>query len=98
MAGNLVDALEPQSGVLACLESAVGSDTLEDTSPFFPLDENPAAIPLFYNCVVDGVEAGELTLPDNEHRLNNVAALMHLVRMTHSGLAFIVSVSPPSSP
>ena len=94
-AGVFLFHLQPRGGMTDCLDAAVGSDGLRTPTPFYVLDKHPQRAFAFYSCVIDAIEAGALVIPADEHRGHNVAALMHLVRMTHSALPFILRFASP---
>jgi hypothetical protein len=88
---GLLGHLEAQPAMRVCMTEA----GLEEISPaaWYELEGKLATTMRFYNCVVDGVAAGELVIGESEHKPSNVAALMHLVRMTHGALAFLVTAT-----
>jgi hypothetical protein len=86
--GRTLRSLTPHTAIQACLTQA--SDSAPGDSTWDILESHPLRTIDFYSCVVNGVESGNITVPDNGERGNHIATLMHLVRMSHSALPFLL--------
>jgi hypothetical protein len=89
--GGFFNSLRGQEAMEACLVAAGMTDPSENV--YYLFEGSAARTISLYNCIVNGVEAGEIVLHDSPHKNANVAVLMHLVRMTHSALPFLVQAT-----
>ena len=85
--GRLLDSLEPRERVLSCSEN---SAEIDEKISFDQVSLDPMAAMRMYRCIVVSVERGSVRLLNDDRRAENVATLMHLVRMSFGALAFLL--------
>ena len=83
--GEFLNDLVPQAQVDNCFNSA--------GNRFDIVSLNPYTSVMVYRCLTAAVELGQLVIADNERKAHNVATLMHLVRMGHGSLAFLLHLA-----